>query len=75
MSEGGGEGNKWATPGTVLGVLGMLGAVAGAWSSFDARTARVEANYDTMNQRFDSLERKLDAINNRLLDDRIGRQR
>ena len=57
-----GQENKWVSPGAILGALGMLGAVAGAWSSFDARTAVVEANYHSVVQRLDRIENKLDAI-------------
>lgn len=38
--------NDWLAPGPILGLLGMLGAIAGAWMSFDSRITRVEQARD-----------------------------
>jgi hypothetical protein len=50
------------TPGVVLGILGMFGAIAGAWMSFESRITRVESDYRTTVERLDRMDNKLDRL-------------
>jgi hypothetical protein len=61
-----GQESKWLTPQMALGCLGMLGAIAGAWMSFDNRISRVEGGYETTKQQYDSTSARLNRIEDKL---------
>lgn len=61
MSEGGGE-NRWLTPQVLFAVLGMLGAISGAWLSFESRIARVEQANVFLTTQLERIDSKLDRI-------------
>lgn len=58
-----GPDNRWQlTPGVLMGALGMIGAIAGAWMSFESRITKVEEAAQTLSKRFDRVEDKLDRL-------------
>lgn len=60
MSEG--PKNDWFSPQTVLGVLGMAGAVITAYIALDSRLTRVEAKTEYGDARLGRIEQKLDEL-------------
>lgn len=56
------NGNKWLTPGVLFGVLGMAGAIAAAWMSFDSRLTTVESDYRATERRLERMDDKLDRL-------------
>lgn len=62
--------NKWITPQVLFAVLGMLGAITGAWLSFESRIARVEQANVFLTAQLDKIDGKLD----RLIENRNGVQ-
>lgn len=56
------NGNNWMSPGLLLGIVGMLGSVGGAWAMFEGRISRVEQSYQFSDSRLNRIESKLDRL-------------
>lgn len=56
------DGNKWITPSTLMGAIGMLGAVGAAWMTLDGRITKVEAKTESAEARLERIENKLDRL-------------
>lgn len=50
------------SPGLLLGIVGMLGSVGGAWAMFEGRISRVEQSYQFSDSRLNRIESKLDRL-------------
>lgn len=50
------------SPGLLLGIVGMLGSVGGAWAMFEGRISRVEQSYQFSDSRLTRIENKLDRL-------------
>lgn len=63
MSEGGGA-IKVNVPGagTILGIIGMLGSIFGAYTALDRRVSQTEQSSAFAAQRLDRIEEKLDRL-------------
>jgi len=56
------SGNNWMSPGLLLGIVGMLGSVGGAWAMFEGRISKVEQSYQFSDSRLNRIELKLDRL-------------
>ncbi len=50
------------SPGLILGIVGMLGSVHGAWAMFEGRISRIEQSYQDSDARLNRIELKLDRL-------------
>ena len=56
------NGNNWMSPGLLLGIVGMLGSVGGAWAMFEGRISKVEQSYQFSDSRLNRIVLKLDRL-------------
>ena len=56
------NGNNWMSPGLLLGIVGMLGSVGGAWAMLEGRISKVEQSYQFSDSRLNRIELKLDRL-------------
>lgn len=61
------HGNRWLTPGSVLGILGMLGAVATAWNALDVRISRIEERQQSSMERYNEIRSDIKEIKDYLI--------
>jgi hypothetical protein len=54
--------SEWLSPGAVLGAIGMLAAIGGAWMMFESRITAVEQQSQFTTTRLDRIETKLDRL-------------
>lgn len=54
--------NDWLSPGSILGIVGMLAAGGAAYSKFDGRVSVAEVQNAALEKRLDRLETKLDFL-------------
>jgi hypothetical protein len=54
--------SEWFTPGTILGVIGLIAAGGAAYSRFDGRVSVAEVQNAALEKRLDRLETKLDYL-------------
>ncbi len=50
------------SPGLLLGIVGMLGSVGGAWAMLEDRISKVEQSYQFSDSRLTRIENKLDRL-------------
>lgn len=50
------------SPGLLLGIVGMLGSINGAWAMFEGRISKVEQSYQFSDSRLNRIELKLDRL-------------
>lgn len=61
------HGNKLLTPGTVLGILGMLGAIATAWNALDRRITQIEERQSASIERYNEIRTDIKEIKDYLI--------
>lgn len=65
--------NEWLTPGSIVGVVGLIAAGVTTYSRFDGRMSVAEAQAVQLEKRFDGVERKIDFLVTRLIEERGGK--
>lgn len=54
--------NDWASPGTLIGALGLAAAGVSAYTSMNGRVTSLEASAPPVERRLDRFETKLDYV-------------
>lgn len=54
--------NEWVTPGTIIGMIGLIAAAGATYSRVDGRVSVAEANSVALEKRLDALDRKIDWL-------------
>jgi len=63
-----GSGNNWLSPGSIIGVIGLLAAGGATYSQFNGRMSVAENQAAGLEKRLDGIERKVDFIVNRMIE-------
>lgn len=54
--------NEWLTPGSIVGIVGLIAAGVTTYSRVDGRISVAEAQAAQMEKRFDRVESKVDFL-------------
>jgi len=62
------NGNNWLTPGSIIGIIGLLAAAGATYSQFNGRMSVAENQASGLEKRIDTMDRKIDFIVNRMIE-------
>jgi hypothetical protein len=62
------NGNNWLSPGSIIGIVGLLAAGGATYSQFNGRMSVAENQATGLEKRLDNLDRKIDFIVNRMIE-------
>ena len=62
------NGNNWLSPGSIIGIIGLLAAGAATYSQFNGRMSVAENQASGLEKRLDTMDRKMDFIVSRMIE-------